>query len=86
LSATSTGIGVPSTAIAVEELAKVGARGIHKSWYLSTLKREIRVGDLIIYTSAVRLEGTSKHYVILKYPAVASYDVVLALIDTAENS
>jgi len=34
---------------------------------------------------SVRLEGTSKHYVIPEYPAIASYDIVLALIDAAET-
>lgn len=84
LSATSTGIGAPSTAIAVEELARVGAEVFIRVGTTGTLKREIKVGDLIVSTAAVRLEGTSKHYIIPEYPAVASYDVVLALIDAAE--
>ncbi|MEM4869210.1 MAG: uridine phosphorylase [Desulfurococcaceae archaeon] len=85
ISATSTGIGAPSTAIAVEELARVGAEVFIRVGTTGALKKEIKVGDLIISTGAVRLEGTSKHYVIPEYPAVASYDVVLALIEAAET-
>ncbi|MEM1695751.1 MAG: uridine phosphorylase [Desulfurococcaceae archaeon] len=85
ISATSTGIGAPSTAIAVEELARVGAEVFIRVGTTGVLKKEIKVGDLIISTGAVRLEGTSKHYVIPEYPAVASYDVVLALIEAAET-
>ena len=84
ISATSTGIGAPSTAIALEELARVGSRVFIRVGTTGALKREIKVGDLIISTGAVRLEGTSKHYVMSEYPAVASYDVVLALIEAAD--
>lgn len=84
ISATSTGIGGPSTAIAVEELARVGAEVFIRVGTTGALRRDIRIGDLIISTGAVRLEGTSKHYVIPEYPALASYDVVLALIEAAE--
>jgi len=85
ISSTSTGIGAPSTAIAIEELARVGAEVFIRVGTTGALKREINVGDLIISTGAVRLEGTSKHYVMPEYPAVASYDVVLALIEAAES-
>ncbi|MCD6158365.1 MAG: nucleoside phosphorylase, partial [Euryarchaeota archaeon] len=50
-----------------------------------TIQKNIKIGDLIISTAAVRLEGTSKQYVIPEYPAVASYDVVVALIAAAES-
>ena len=85
ISATSTGIGAPSTAIAVEELARVGSEVFIRVGTTGALKREIKVGDLVISTGAVRLEGTSRHYVIPEYPAVASYDVVLALVEAAET-
>jgi uridine phosphorylase len=85
LSATSTGIGAPSTAIAVEELARVGAEVFIRVGTTGALKRDVKVGELVISTGAVRLEGTSKHYVIPEYPAIASYDVVLALIDAADT-
>ncbi|MET1160818.1 MAG: uridine phosphorylase [Thermoprotei archaeon] len=85
ISATSTGIGAPSTAIAIEELARVGSDTFIRVGTTGALRRDIRVGDLVISTGAVRLEGTSKHYVIPEYPAVASIDVVLALIAAAEE-
>jgi len=84
ISATSTGIGAPSTAIAVEELARVGGDTFIRVGTTGALRREIKVGDLIISVGAVRLEGTSKQYVIAEYPAVASLDVTLALIFAAE--
>lgn len=85
ISATSTGIGAPSTAIAIEELARVGADTFIRVGTTGALKREIRVGDLIISTGAVRLEGTSKQYIIPEYPAIASFEVVLALVTAAEE-
>lgn len=85
ISATSTGIGAPSTAIAIEELARVGSTVFIRVGTTGALTRDVQIGDLIISTGAVRLEGTSRHYVIPEYPAVASYDVVLALIDAAES-
>lgn len=85
ISATSTGIGGPATAIAVEELARVGADTFIRVGTTGALTREIKLGDLVISTGAVRMDGTSRHYVIPEYPAVASYDVVLALIEAAEE-
>ena len=85
ISACSTGIGGPSTAIAVEELARIGADTYIRVGTTGAIQREIRCGDLVISTGSVRLEGTSKQYVLVEYPAVASYDVVLALIEAAEK-
>ncbi len=85
ISACSTGIGGPGTAIALEELANVGVHDFIRVGSCATLKREINIGDLIISTGAVRLEGTSKQYVRTEYPAVASYEIVLALIEAAET-
>ncbi len=85
ISATSTGIGSPSTAIAIEELARIGADTFIRVGTTGALHKWIKVGDLIISTGAVRLEGTSRQYVIPEYPAVASLDVTLALIEAAEE-
>ncbi|ADI31473.1 uridine phosphorylase [Staphylothermus hellenicus] len=85
ISATSTGIGSPSTAIAVEELARVGSTTFIRVGTTGALNRNIGVGDIIISTGAVRFEGTSKQYVFPEYPAVASFDVTLALITAAEE-
>lgn len=84
ISATSTGIGAPSTAIAIEELARVGSDTFIRVGTTGALHKNIGIGDLIISIGAMRLEGTSKQYVIPEYPATASLTVTLALISAAE--
>ncbi len=85
ISVTSTGIGGPSAVIALEELARVGADTFIRVGTMGALRSEIKPGDLVIALGAVRLEGASKDYVVPEYPAVASYEVVLALIEAAER-
>lgn len=84
IAATSTGIGGPATAIAVEELLRVGADTFIRVGTTGALKKEIRLGDVVISTAAVRYDGTSRIYVDLEYPAVATPSVVQALIEAAE--
>jgi len=85
ISATSTGIGSPSAAIAVEELARVGAETFIRVGSCGAIQPETDVGDLIITTGAVRQEGTSAEYVRPEYPAVADHVVVSALTAAAEQ-
>jgi len=85
ISSTSTGIGCPSTAIAIEELATIGSDTFIRVGSSGSIQREVKVGDLVISSAAVRLDGTSKQYVRVEYPAVASYEVLLALIQAAEK-
>lgn len=85
IAATSTGIGGPSTAIVVEELLRVGADTFIRVGTTGALQEYIKLGDLVISSAAVRLDGTSRVYVDPEYPAVASYDVLLALIEAAES-
>ena len=85
ISAVSTGIGAPSTAIAIEELLRVGAHTFIRVGTTAALSRDIGLGDVIISVAAVRLEGTSKAYAPLEYPAFANYEVLLALIEAAET-
>lgn len=85
VSVTSTGIGSPSTAIAVEELLRVGADTFIRVGTMGAIQRRLKPGTLVIGEAAVRLEGTSQQYVMEGYPAAASYDVVLALIEAAER-
>ena len=85
ISVTSTGIGCPSAAIAVEELARVGADTFIRVGSCGGLQAELDVGDLVITTGAVRQEGTSKEYVREDYPAVADREVVGALVAAAEE-
>ncbi len=85
ISVTSTGIGSPSAAIAVEELLRVGADTFIRVGTMGGIQRRLAPGTLVIGTGAVRLEGTSRQYVRVEYPAVASFDVVMALIEAAES-
>jgi len=85
ISACSTGIGGPGMAIVVEELANVNVDTFIRVGSCATLKKEIEIGDLIISTAAVRLDGTSKQYVRTEYPASASYEAILALVEATEN-
>src|SRR3990170_3123817 len=85
VSACSTGIGCPATAIAVEELSRIGANTFIRVGSCGSLIPELDCGHLAISTAAVRLDGTSKQYVELEFPAAASLDVTLALIEAAEK-
>ena len=85
VSVTSTGIGCPSTAIAVEELGAIGADTFIRVGTSGAMQSFLRNGDLIIAQAAVRDEGTSAQYVPLSYPAVAHLDTVLALQRSAHT-
>ena len=85
ISVTSTGIGSPSAAIAVEELARVGTETFIRVGSCGAIQEGMEVGDLVITTGAVRQEGTSAEYVREDYPATADYEVVCALVAAAEE-
>jgi uridine phosphorylase len=85
ISATSTGVGAPSAAIAAEELARVNAETLIRVGSCGAIQPETDIGDLIITTGAVRQEGTSNEYVRPEYPAVADHAVVSALAAAAED-
>ncbi|QSW99459.1 nucleoside phosphorylase [Haloterrigena alkaliphila] len=85
ISVTSTGIGGPSAAIAVEELARVDSNTFIRVGSCGAIQPEMDVGDLVITTGAVRQEGTSDEYVREDYPAAADYEVVSALVAAAER-
>lgn len=85
VSVTSTGIGSPSAAIAVEELARAGVDTFVRVGSCGAIQPDMSVGDLVVTTGAVRQEGTSKEYVREDYPAVADYEVVCALVAAAER-
>jgi uridine phosphorylase len=80
ISACSTGIGSPSTAIAVEELCAVGARVLIRVGTTGSIQRGIGFGDLVVATAAVRDEGTTPPYVPTGYPAVADFGLVQAMM------
>ncbi|MFW6004241.1 MAG: nucleoside phosphorylase [Halodesulfurarchaeum sp.] len=85
ISVTSTGIGAPGAAIAVEELARAGAETFIRVGSTGAIQPEMEIGDLVITTGAVRQEGTSDEYVREDYPAVADREVTGALIAAAER-
>lgn len=86
VSVTSTGIGGPSTAIAVEELAKIGADTFIRVGTSGSMQEWIKPGDLGVVTGAIRDEGTSLHYLPIEFPAVADLDVTAALRDGARRT
>jgi uridine phosphorylase len=83
LSAASTGVGAPGTAIALEELARVGGRTFVRVGNSGGLAPGVALGELVITTAAVRDDGTSRSYVRPEYPAVADWRVVAALVAAA---
>ncbi|MBR8700979.1 Uridine phosphorylase [Fusobacterium sp. DD29] len=85
VSVTSTGIGGPSAAIALEELVKAGADTFLRVGTCGGMQKEIMGGDLVIATGAIRMEGTSKEYAPIEYPAVADLDIANALVGAAKE-
>ena len=83
VSVTSTGIGCPSTAIAVEELIMLGADTFIRVGTSGGMQPHQKPGDLAIVTAAIRDEGTTMHYMPPEFPAVANVDVVTALREAA---
>ena len=84
ITCTSTGIGGPSTAIAVEELARVGAKTFLRIGTCGTFQNTVKDGDMIIFDSAARFDGASLAYAPLEFPAVAHYEVIQACIQAAQ--
>lgn len=86
VSACSTGIGCPSAAIVVEELARIGAETFIRVGTTGSLQPSVEVGDIVIASAAVRGDGTSRGYVPIEYPAVADFNVTTALVRAAQRS
>lgn len=84
ISVTSTGIGGPSAAIAMEELVHCGAHTFIRVGTCGGMQKDILGGDLIIATGAVRMEGTSREYAPIEFPAVANWEVINALTKAAQ--
>ena len=81
----STGIGGPSAAIALEELAECGADTFIRVGTSGGMQDNVLAGDICIATAAIRQEGTSREYLPIEFPAAANFDVTLALRDAAEK-
>lgn len=80
----STGMGGPSVAIGMEELARLGIKNFIRVGTTGSIQEKVNLGDVIINNAAVRLEGTSTHYAPVNFPAVASLKLTNALNDAAE--
>lgn len=85
VSVTSTGIGGPSASIALEELVRVGADTFLRVGTCGGMQTDIMGGDLVIATGAIRMEGTSKEYAPIEFPAVANLEITNALVQAAKD-
>ena len=85
VSVTSTGIGGPSAAIAIEELSKVGADTFIRVGTCGGMQTDVCGGDIVIASGAIRMEGTSREYAPIEYPAVPDVTVLNALITAAKK-
>ena len=82
----STGIGGPSTSIAVEELAQLGIRTFLRIGTTGAIQERINVGDILVTTAAVRLDGASLHFAPMEFPAVSDFECMNALYKAAKDN
>ena len=85
VSVTSTGIGGPSASIAMEELVLCGADTFIRVGTCGGIELDVKGGDIVVATGAVRMEGTSREDAPIEYPAVADFDVANALVAACEE-
>ena len=85
VSVTSTGIGGPSAAIAMEELVACGAHTFVRIGTCGGINTKVKSGDMVIATGAIRMEGTSREYAPIEYPAVPDFQVATALVQACKE-
>ncbi len=85
VSVTSTGIGGPSASIAIEELSRCGADTFIRIGTCGGIDLDVKGGDVVIATGAIRMEGTSREYAPIEFPAVADFDITNALVYSAKK-
>lgn len=85
VSVCSTGIGGPSAAIAMEELANVGAKYFIRVGTCGGMQLDVKTDDIVIASGAVRMEGTSREYAPVEWPAIADYYLATALRNAAKK-
>lgn len=83
---TSSGLGSPSTAIAVEELATIGLKYFLRIGTCGAIQPGINFGDVVISTGSVRLEGTSTNYAPIEYPAIASFEFTNSIVKGSKEA
>lgn len=85
VSVVSTGIGGPSASIAMEELIHLGADTFVRVGTCGGMALQVQSDDVVIATGAIRMEGTSKEYAPIEFPAVADFQVTTALVQAAKS-
>lgn len=80
----STGMGGPSVSIGMEELARIGIKNFIRVGTTGSIQENIELGDVVINKAAVRLDGASRHYAPISFPAVASLKLTNALVEAAK--
>ena len=85
VSVVSTGIGGPSASIAMEELANLGAHTFIRVGTCGGIDLDVQSGDVVVATGAVRMEGTSREYAPIEWPAVPDFGVTCALVQAAKD-
>ncbi len=85
VSIVSTGMGCPSTAIAVEELIAVGADTFIRVGTSGAVQPWLKLGDVAVVTGAIRDEGTTRQYLPIEFPAIADIEVVNALAEASKR-
>ena len=85
VSVCSTGIGGPSASIAMEELHNIGADTFIRVGTCGGIDLDVRSGDVVVATGAIRFEHTSREYAPIEYPAVANFEVATALVEAARE-
>jgi uridine phosphorylase len=81
----STGIGGPSASIAIEELFMIGVRNFIRVGTCGGMAIPVMVGDLVIATGTIRMEGTTREYLPIEFPAVADFELTSCLVDAARD-
>lgn len=85
VSVTSTGIGGPSAAIAIEELVKCGADTFIRVGTCGGIDLDVKGGDIVVATGAIRMDGTSKEYAPIEFPAIANFEITKALAEASKE-
>lgn len=86
VSVVSTGMGGPSASICLEELCNIGAHTFIRVGTCGGMQLDVKGGDVVVATGAIRMEGTSKEYAPIEFPAVANLDCINALVDACKDT
>jgi len=85
VSVVSTGIGGPSASIAMEELANLGVHTFIRVGTCGGIDLKVQSGDVVVATGAVRMEGTSREYAPIEFPAVSDFQAATALVQACRD-